>query len=291
MNRLYTILLLTAIAFIHNSSYGQNVLWEGKAVDTIRITSSIGSYGFDKEGTSTGNTSTFVIVFDSVRNGYYPVQYHKQKHTHRFSPANGHDSTKTVYKSYRRYNNRRVDINTVNRLIKSLKDTNKSVSFPIHGDAFEQLVTPKRIIAVAKLHDEDWQFRRRYSTTEENNIIYKGCSNYDTFQLYLKELSEQNYMMGFVSDFWMYATVEIISGKDLTRYQTRYPDILGIPWYRIDTSKFLNYRYTLNIGVNYSLYNILPDKFLMRNQLNPENIIPSYIKWYLKRREIIYSWL
>ena len=50
---------------------------------------------------------------------------------------------------------------------------------------FQKLTDKKHIIRVAKWHEEDWHFKRAYSTKEQNEIIFKGCQNIDTLNLYL----------------------------------------------------------------------------------------------------------
>ena len=66
---------------------------------------------------------------------------------------------------------------------------------------FYQYVIDHRIKKVAKQYHEAWQFKRKYSTKEENKIIYKGCQNIDTINLFLKEVVDTaSYVI--TTDYW-----------------------------------------------------------------------------------------
>jgi hypothetical protein len=143
---------------------------------------------------------------------------------------------------------------------------------------------------VAKKYKQDWQFKRRYSSKEDNKLIYKGCQNADTFNLFLNSYKVDTGGYIIVSDYSDEMYINIICGDKKYTYEGKYPNNFKQPWYDHSDTSWISYHSLFNFDINKWLVAILPEDFYRRETIEISSFTNSYIKWYLKRKQIIWDY-
>lgn len=266
------------------SATGQQLTYRGDLVDTLKIISNSSYYHFDTCGTTTGIYDEFVLVFSKEKNNYVLSPYQRTEYKFTFKPDTSFIKEKVLKQGVV------VDRLLISSLLEQFEITYRKPSFDNIGmttEEFLKLTDKKHIIQVAKWHDTDWHFKRAYSTKEQNEIIFKGCQNTDTLNLYLSTAFDTSgYVM--VTDVDDHFDVIISTSKNNYRFEGKYPNSFKQPWYnRSDKGSFASTS-VLNFSINSALVAILPDKFSRLETLKFEALTNEYIKWYLKRRGIIF---
>ncbi|MBP1672897.1 MAG: hypothetical protein H6Q25_712 [Bacteroidetes bacterium] len=269
---------------IYISASGQQLTYKGDLVDTIKITSNLSYYHFDEKGTTTGSYYEYIIVFNNTKEKYILDLYQKTKY-------------KITYKSHTFKKKERIlkqeievdKIHISNLLhqfeINYIKPTFDNIG--ITNDDFQKLTDKKHIIQVAKWHKTDWHFKKAYSTKEQNEIIFKGCQNIDTFNLYLSTAFDTTgYVM--VTDFNDHFDVKITTKQGNYRFEGKYPNSYKQPWYNLSDKYSLSSPSILNFSINSALVAMLPENFSRLGTIKFEALTNEYIEWYLNRRGIIF---
>lgn len=280
-------LLLSLICI---KAQAQKISFKNKQVDTIKISSTHGSYLFDDEGTSWGRKDILLITFDSSKSVYHTSSYQIEKSVYRFNPKPNHDSIELKTTIAKKYSNSKLCCSILTGLLNSLQENNK-LHYSLSHREFKNVINYKRIKNIAKLYNADWNFRRKYIIKREKDSIINGCRNLDTFNIYLSELSDTSSLgMTLVTDVHSGFEIELILDiHNKILFETQYPDIWGIPWYYDTDINPWQHKYVLNNNINDYLFQLLPDKFLNKKNISFQRLIDFYIKWYLQRRDIILS--
>ncbi|MCU0348731.1 MAG: hypothetical protein MUC59_17460 [Saprospiraceae bacterium] len=276
--------LFLALFFLElNVACGQQLIFRGYPLDTISIFGSAGYYHFDEKGTTTGREDVYVIAFDNQFKYYKVVDCKRNRILNTIHPDTSIIETKHFY----RQAGKQIPTILLDNLCSAL---NSKMTHPIFSSLFIQeqdffsLVDKKHILEVAKRYKEDWQFKRRYSSREENKILYKGCQNIDTFNLFLtSRFDTSGYVM--VTDVWDEINISIKTANQCHSFEGKYPNPFRQPWY--EHSLEGNTITILNLDINRALVSILPDKFYRKDSIAFPELIKTYIKWYLQRRDII----
>jgi len=275
-------LLLTTVV------YGQQLKFRGLPVDTIFINGSSGYYHFDEKGTTTGRTDIYIIAFDMNASKYIVVDYKTVSMKGTFSPES---SEKTV-KHFNKEKGKSISNSSLDGLLTAfssryVKPTFENVGFD--KQVFLSLTDEKHIRKVAKRYKQDWHFKMYYTTKEENRILFSGCQNIDTFNLFVNsKFDTTGYIM--VTDVWDVMNVYIKTADNEFAFEGKYPNAFKQPWYdHSDNSKIIAGS-IVNLDINQFLVAILPDKFHGKNTIELQSLADNYIKWYLQRRNIIYQY-
>jgi hypothetical protein len=266
------------------SATGQQLTYKGDLVDTLKIMSNSSYYHFDTCGTTTGIYDEFVLVFSKEKNNYVLSPYQKTEYKFTFKPDTSFIKVKVIKQGVV------VDRLLISSLLEQFEITYRKPSFDNIGmttEAFLKLTDKKHIIQVSKWHDTDWHFKKSYATKEQNEIIFKGCQNTDTLNLYLSTAFDTSgYVM--VTDVDDHFDVVISTENNNYRFEGKYPNSFKQPWYnRSDKSVFASTS-VLNFSINSAIVAILPDKFSRLETLKFEALTNEYIEWYLIRRGIIF---
>lgn len=283
MTTVKQILILIGLTF-SLSVTGQQLIYMGDYVDTIKIISNSSYYHFDDCGTTTGTYDEYILVFNKEKNNYILNPYQRTEYKFTFKPETSYRKEKILNQGLV------VDQLLISDLLKQLDITYLKPTFDnigITNEEFLKLTDKKHIIQVAKWHKTDWYFKRAYSTKEQNEIIFKGCQNTDTLNLYLlTAFDTSGYVV--VTDVDDHFDVIISTDNNNYHFEGKYPNSFKQPWYnRSDKSSFASTS-MLNFSINSALVAILPDKFSRLETLKFEALTNEYIKWYLKRRGIIF---
>jgi len=273
------LILLSAISF------GQQLKFNGELVDTIFIKSHRSVYQFDDKGTTKGKAQIFSITFNPSINGYLVNQYYQDEYSRTCSPDTIHLKTKNlINKIKKNLNNKDLG----NLLTSLVEDVNSNTLInQIDTTSFLNYVTNKQIRKIAKWYKINWYFNRRYSTKEENESFFNSCRSIDTLKTYLNyRFDTQGYTM--VTDVSNTINIWISTTDSEYRFEGKYPNPVKQPWYNhSDTSQFIATP-ILNLEINKSLMEILPNDFLLINTISNEALFDDYITWYFKRRKMIY---
>lgn len=282
--------LLTPIAGLLLTSvvYGQQLKFRGLPVDTIFINGSSGHFHFDDKGTTTGRIDIYIIAFDKTTNKYVVADYKIVSLKGTYKPNTSEQTVKHLSKD----NGKVISNTNVDSLLtafssKYVKPTFENIGFD--KQEFLSLTDEKHIRKVAKQYKQDWHFKMYYTTKEENNILFNGCQNIDTFNLFLSsKFDTTGYVM--VTDVWDEMRVYIKTAGKEFGFEGKYPNAFKQPWYDHSDTSNVFAGSIVNLNINRFLVAILPDKFYRRNTIELQSLTDNYIKWYLQRRDIIYNY-
>lgn len=277
------ILILFGLTF-SLSVTAQQLTYMGDYVDTLKIISNSSYFHFDDRGTTTGTYDEYILVFNKVKNNYILSPYQRTKYKFTLKPDSSFIKKKILRQGLV------VDRILISKLLKQFEITYRNPNFDnigITNKEFFKLTDKRHIIQIAKRHKTDWYFKRAYSTKEQNEIIFKGCQNIDTLNLYLSTAFDTSGYV-IITDVDIHFNVIISSKKINYRFEGKHPNPYKQPWYNhLDNDGFAS-NSILNFSINNTLVGILPNNFSRLETLKIEALTNEYIKWYLKRRGIIF---
>lgn len=253
-------------------------------MDTLKIISNSSYYHFDTCGTTTGINDEYVIIFDKEKNSYILNPYKRTNYKFAFKPVES-IKKETILKQ-----GLLIDRLLISNLLKEFEITYVKPSFNdtrITSEEFLKLTDKKHIVEVAKWNKADWHFKKSYSSKKQNETIFKGCQNIDTFNLYLStSFDTSRYVM--ITDVDDHFDVIISTTKTNYRFEGKYPNAFKQPWYNLSGKDSFASASVLNFSINSALVGILPNSFSRLETLKFEALTNEYIEWYLKRRGIIF---
>jgi len=277
--------LILILTFLSLSVFGQQLQFNGQLVDTIVIKSHKSVYQFDVNGTTKGKADVISLAFNCNQNYYIIDWFYRDKYKRTFRP----DSIKIDTKIYKSEIGKEISNEKIESLLISLLNNENSNDLlkQIDTTEFKGLITEKQIRKVAKWYDIDWEFKRRYSSKEENIKFFKSCKSIDTLKIYLSErFDSSGYVM--VTDYSNTINIWISTDKAEYRFEGKYPNPVKQPWYNhSDTTQTFG-QAILNLEINKNLYELLPKDFLLKETISNEALVNDYITWYFERREMKY---
>lgn len=266
----------------------QRLYFNGYPVDSVMLESSSGYYHFDKKGTTTGKTDEYVIGFDKQTANYIVAQY-----VSILSKATFHPETfSEKFKHHREYEGKVVHDPALDSLLAAFSCRYKkpmAQNIGLSKEIFGNLANDAAIMRIAKKHRVAWQFKPKYSGKEENEALFFGCRNMDTLDYFLSSRFDTS---GFaiVTDVWVTMDVHIVAGDRKFYFRSKYPNVFKQPWYELYEDKEKFPRSLLNFDINKYLFAILPPNFRRKEDIDIPVLVDEYIKWYLWRRGVIYSY-
>jgi hypothetical protein len=277
--------LILILTFLSLSVFGQQLQFNGKLVDTIFIKSHRSVYQFDDSGTTKGKADVISLTFDSNQNHYIIDRFYRDEYKRTFRP----DTIKIETKVYKSEIGKEINNEKIESLLISLSNngSSKDLFKQIDTTELKGLITEKQIRKVAKWYDIDWEFKRRYSSKEENIKFFKSCKSIDTLKIYLSErFDSSGYVV--VTDYSNTINIWISTDKSEYRFEGKYPNPIKQPWYNhSDTSQTFG-QAILSLEINKSLCELLPKDFLLKETISNEALVNDYITWYFERREMKY---
>ncbi len=277
------ILILIGLT-ISSTLHGQQLTYREEFVDTVKIISNSSYYHFDTCGTTTGICDEYILVFNEDKNNYILNTHQRTKYKFTFKPDTSFIKKKVLKQGVV------IDRLLISELLKQFEISYIKPSFDkigICNEGFLKLTDKKHIIKVAKRHKADWYFKRAYSTKEQNENFFKGCRNTDTLNLYFSTVFDTSGYV-IVTDVDSHFDVIISTTKTNHRFEGKYPNPYKQPWYNLSDNGSFAWASLLNFSINNALVDILPDGFSELETLKLKALINEYIKWYLKRRHIIF---
>jgi hypothetical protein len=242
-------------------------------------------YQFDDKGTTKGKADIISFTYDSNQNQYVIDQFYQDEYKRTFEP----DTIKLETKVYKSEIGKTIEFDKIESLLASLptKVSNPDLFTQVDTVELKKLLTEKQIRKIAKWYDIAWQFKRKYSTKEQNTEFFNGCKSIDTFNIYLTaRFDTSGYVM--VTDYSNTINIWISTNKAEYRFEGKYPNPVKQPWYNhSDTSQTFGLA-ILNLEINQSLCELLPKDFLLKETISNEALVNDYITWYFERREMKY---
>lgn len=277
---------LTIILTIFSYSvFGQQLQFNGQLVNTVFIKSHRSVYQFDDKGTTKGKADIISFTFDSNQNKYVIHQFYRDEYKRTFEP----DTITLETKVYNSEIGKETDFDKIESLLTALSTnvSNRNIFTQVDTTELKAFITEKQIRKVAKWYDIEWQFKRRYSTKEQNDEFFNGCKSIDTLKIFLKErFDTSGYVM--VTDYSNTINIWVTTNTAEYRFEGKYPNPVKQPWYNhSDTSLTLG-QPILNLKINQSLSELLPKDFLLKETISNEALVNDYITWYFERRKMKY---
>ena len=249
--------------FLHSILFSQNFEFEKTFIQEILITSRSGYYDIEK-GESIGHEDFVAYKKDTDTNKWQLIKYLKD--------SKNKKEQKTL-------TNKKIDT-----FLESFKSslTNLTISdFDISKAQFYNLTTEKKIRKIAKHRKSAWNFKKRYSTKQENEMIFRNCQDTILFNKFLKQAFDTSRFYPIISDAWNIINISLVTDIDTLEFEGTMPNINKLPWYN-QSGDLFEFESILNPDINKYLLSILPNDFLNIGSIKKENLIYSYIIWYLK---------
>lgn len=264
------------------SSIAQQLKYKDEDVDTIKIISNSSYFHFDSCGTTTGIYDEYIIVFDKIKNNYILNPYQRTEYKYTFNPDT------SIVKQKQLKQGLSIDKILIGELLNELEISYIKPTFEnigISKKEFLKLTNKKHFLQVANWYKVDWQFEKNYSSKEENKKIFNACQNIDTFNLYLdNEFDTSDYIV--ITDVDAHFEIIISTNKTDYRFEGKYPNTYKQPWY-LQTNDG-DFKPILNFSINQAIQKIVPTNFSNFKSLKIEELTNAYIKWYLKRCDILF---
>jgi len=278
-------ILTIVLTISHISVIGQQLEFNGEPVDTFFIKSHISVYQFDDNGTTKGKADIISITFEQNKNQYVIDRFYRDEYKRTFRP----DTIKHKLKVYKSEIGKSLDLKEIKALLTSLStNVNNQILFAqVDTSRLKYFLSEKQIRKVAKWYDIAWEFKRKYSSKEQNIEFFEGCKSIDTLKIYLSERFDTlGYPM--ITDYSNTINIWVSTDKSEYRFEGKYPNPIKQPWYNhSDTSQTFG-QAILNLEINQTLSNLLPKDFLLKETVSNEALVNDYITWYFERREMKY---
>lgn len=266
------------------SLFAQQLQFNEQLVDTVIIKSHRSVYQFDDKGTTKGEADIISITFDRDGKQYVIDRFYRDEYKRTIDP----DTLKLQTKVYQSEIGKTVDLEHIKSLLISLSpgENHPHVWTQIDPTKLSGLLTEKRIRKVAKRYGIAWEFKRRYSSREENVAFFNGCKSMDTLKIYLEERFDTlGYMM--VTDVSNTINIWISTAQAEYQFEGKYPNPIKQPWYNHSDTSQIFPQAILNLEINQCLYELLPEDFLLKKTISNEALVDDYISWYFERRDMI----
>lgn len=278
------LLIIIVLLLIGLNGFGQQILYDTELVDSIIISSHLSAYQFDEEGTTKGKEDILNIAYSTEDSSYIIQSYCRNTFQGTIKP-NNHE-IKTKY--WDKYSHLSVDKYHLISLLQSLETNDEPINY-LHSLSpfdFKELVNEKSIRNFANFNKQGWHFSMRYTTKENNVEFFKNCQSYDSLKLYLSiRFDTIGYSM--ITDYSNLICIRIVTNKSNIQFEGKYPNPLKQPWYNYAGTSFAHLKKVLNLNINFSLDELLPKNFLLKDSISKEAFINDYITWYFERRGIL----
>jgi hypothetical protein len=257
--------------------------FEGQKIDSVIVTSSSGSDHFDKKGTSTTQSHKYTIRYDNGTNQYL-VRSYKIFFDKWTSEPKTSQSKQSELKKYRNWPTRKTLIDSLT-LALSVSIPPNFFNIGLSLSEFLFLTDETHIRALAKSYRQLWKLTDLKE--EEKKLIYSGCQNTDTFNLFLHTTFDTT-GYAVVSDHGHDFRVIFYTPANKYSFEGKYPNAYLQPSYTSKTDQSFPIP-LLNLNINSILVALLPSIFYLTNTLQFHSLTYPYIKWYLQRKGILYE--
>jgi len=257
--------------------------FKNNPIDTIKIVSIDSGEQHDSCGTIIGRVDEFLIVFEHKKNKYLIQKYEIEEFLMRRIP----NETKTKNKIV--FNEKDIEQSKVKIFLQELETKYKKPDFTsinITKSKFLTLTNQNKIKEFIK--DSGYHI--------DHHNFQKNIQHIDTFNLFLST-GFDTCRPPFFSNMGTCFAIFLSNTQYSTHFSAKYHNPFLQPWYDysreneevipMDTNKIRKANFchlsVLNLSINETLADILPDKFLNKSRLEIPSLIEDYFRWYRTR--------
>ncbi|MDY2587240.1 hypothetical protein [Winogradskyella aquimaris] len=102
-------------------------------------------------------------------------------------------------------------------------------NYEIDSLRFKELVNKKRILEIAKFHDIDWYFKKRFNSIEDIESLYKSIQSIKSFNKFIRKVFTNNYSYN-PPDYSNYIQLTIFEKNNIRVINGYYPNPVRQPW-------------------------------------------------------------
>lgn len=270
------------IAKAFNSS-AQQLVYRSEAVDTITISSNFSYYHFDNHGTTSGVSDLYRLVYNQQEKAYILELYQRKTYKGTFKPKKIIEKIKVLDRD------KKIDSNRLSYLLTQLEKKYVRPEFSNLGlseETFREMTGEKQIRKIAKQYHADWYFKPRYSSKDENELLFKGSQHPDTLNKYLENAFDTT-GYAIITDVDERFVIRLSTVSNTYSFTGKLPNTFKQPFYLDKGEEALYCGTILNLSINRALTDLLPDTFSHIQNLKPQALIREYLVWYLKRNQVI----
>lgn len=256
-----------SLFFISSILFSQNLDFDETLIREILIASQSGYHDI-RQGKSIGHQDLIVYSKDLDNNKWEIKEYLKDSEIQKKPKHITNSQMNSFFDSFK---------SSLPYL--TISDFNISVT------QFNSLTTEKEIRKIAKQTKSAWNFKRKYSSKQENQLIFNNCQDTTLFNKFLEQAFDTSRFYPIITDVWSMINISFITNKDTIKFEGTMPNLNKLPWYN-QSGDLFEFESILNPEINNILLSILPNDFLEIESIKHENLIYYYIIWYLKENGI-----
>ena len=259
--------LSISLFFISSILFSQNLDFDKTLIRETLITSQSGYYDIEK-GKSIGHKDFIVYSKNLDNNKWQIIKYLKDSKNQKGLKSLTNKQMDSFFESF-----------------KSSLTYLTIADFDISENQFNNLTTEKEIRKIAKQRKFAWNFKKRYSTKQENEKIFNNYQDTTLFNKFLQQAFDTSRVFPIITDVWSTINISLVTNVDTIKFEGIMPNLNKLPWYN-QSGDLFEFESILNPDINKNLLSILPNDFLEIESINSENLFYYYIIWYLKENEI-----
>jgi len=259
--------LSISLLFISSILFSQNLDLDETSIREIMITSQSGYYDIE-QGKSIGHEDIIIYSKNCDNNNWQILKYSKDSKNQKELKTLTNKQMESFFESFK----------------SSLAYLTFS-DFDISEKQFNNLTTEKEIRKIAKHQKSAWNFKKRYSTKQENEKIFNNCQDTTLFNKFLQQAFDTTRFSPIITDVWSTINISLVTNIDTVKFEGTMPNLNKLPWYN-QSGDLFEFESILNPEINKNLLSILPNDFLEIESIKNENLIYYYIIWYLKENGI-----
>jgi len=267
----YIILLLAS-----SPLFGQQLDFRGEGVDTIEV-KSLSRFYNPGDNSIHGNIHFMSLTFDKTTDSYVVDRFYKEK----FDRTSEPDTLIVEQKSKRSKVGKKAERLLLRNLLTALITPLESRDLIDQVDTtkLKSYLTGRRIRKTLTARGR-WCFTKYDATKQERKDFYKSCRSVDTLKIYLnKRFGSSGWPM--MTHFTNTMDIWIKSKNINVGYEGKGLNPVRQPWYISDDLQVSGtpLQFIVNLDVNASLYDLLPQRFLHRESISEKALAEDYIRW------------
>ena len=190
---------------------------------------------------------------------------------------------KKVADTVTKFLNKKIEKREIENLINQLNINENNFNVDFFSSNLSKKISQKDILKIAEKREQKYWF-----VDDENGKVdefgkekMKDIRNFRYFGEYIQSVTPKIDEFKIVSDAWNFAELGFSNLNSV--YRLDFHSVLGQPIMKNNNSD--NWKQIINLNVNLILLKILPKESLLIKEIEFENLIESYINWYIENRK------
>lgn len=261
------------LIILSSGLYSQSKTIEPNDIDSLIIESVISVYSITKSRAKGIKDS--LVIKKSMENDFYYSYYEREKYTY-YSKSKKWKKKKIKPKLKSELNSE-----LISQLISQI-DSFPNKNFEIDSTRLIELANKKRILQIAKHYDIDWNFKKRFNSDEDIELLYTSVQSLKSFKQFIQKVFTNDYSYN-PTDYSNYIRLTIFENNETLVVNGYYPNPVKQPWLLEPNELGKEPIPILNLEINKTLFDILPSDFLNRSSISETALIDKYIIWNLRQ--------